>query len=375
MRILILVCGEGLGHTSRCIAIAKELVSADHEVHFGAYGYSQELIERKGYAVTTIPSEITLVGNAGTLDLKSSILRTLKQGSFFGILNIKKLIKMFHPDVVISDGYFTGILASKLMRKPSYLLMNQSNMEEFFMDRGISGRFLAMVVKKFYSRVFTIVDGIVIPDYPMPHTICRKNISFSDKIMKKVFYSGPVVGKAYGEVLPAQVQHPHVLSTVGGFGYRAPLFLKVIKAAEMSPEIHYTLLTGPSVDSDKFTDLPSNVSILQFISDQFPFIKGSDVIIAPGGHSTLMETLSFGIPVLSFPDIGHIEQQNNSSVIEENGLGYCFDYSTSPEEILSYIKEVVYNGKFVDNARSMRQLSEKLNGAASICKLLGKGAR
>jgi uncharacterized protein (TIGR00661 family) len=84
MRTLILVCGEGLGHTSRCIALAKELVSAGHEVHFGAYGYSQELIERKGYAVTAIPSEITLVGNAGTLDLKSSILKTIKKGSSLG---------------------------------------------------------------------------------------------------------------------------------------------------------------------------------------------------------------------------------------------------------------------------------------------------
>jgi UDP:flavonoid glycosyltransferase YjiC (YdhE family) len=42
-----LFAGKGLAH-SRCIALARELLSAGHEVHFGAYGYSQELIERKG---------------------------------------------------------------------------------------------------------------------------------------------------------------------------------------------------------------------------------------------------------------------------------------------------------------------------------------
>ncbi|WP_370572774.1 UDP-N-acetylglucosamine--N-acetylmuramyl-(pentapeptide) pyrophosphoryl-undecaprenol N-acetylglucosamine transferase [Methanomethylovorans sp.] len=370
MRTLILVCGEGLGHTSRCIAIARELVSAGHEVHFGAYSYSQELIERKGYTVSTIPSEITLVGEAGKLDLKTSIFETVKKGRFLGILVIKRLIRNVRPDVVISDGYFTGILASISMNVPAYIIMNQSNMEEFFMDRGVSGRILAKIVKKFYSGVFGIVDGIIIPDYPMPYTICRKNISFDDKLMEKVFYSGPVVGKTYGEVLPAQVLHPHVLSTIGGFGYREPLFLKVIKAAEMSPCIHYTLLAGPSVDPGKFTGLPSNVNILQFISDQFPYIKGSEVIIAPGGHSTLMETLSFGIPVLSFPDRDHTEQQNNAYVIAENALGYSLDYSTSSEDILMYLKEIIYNGKFVENTRSMRQLSEQMNGAAAICKLL-----
>ena len=370
MRILILVCGEGLGHTSRCIAIAKELVAAGHVVHFGAYGYSQELIERKGYMVSTIPSEITLVGEAGKLDLKASIFETVKKGRFRGILLLKDLIRSLKPDVVLSDSYFTGILASKSIHVPSYILLNQSNMEEFFINKGVSGRLLGELVKQFYQGVFRIVDGMIIPDYPMPYTICRKNISFDNKLMKKVFYSGPAVGKSSEDVEPAQVQHPHVLSTIGGFGYREPLFQKVINAAEMDPRIHYTLLAGPSVDPAKFTQLPPNVRILKFISDQFPYIKSSQVIIAPGGHSTLMETLSFGIPVLSFPDKDHTEQQNNASVIAENELGYCLDYSVSPDEILMYVKDIVYNGKFVGNARFMRQLSEQLNGAKAICKLL-----
>ncbi|WP_367343999.1 UDP-N-acetylglucosamine--N-acetylmuramyl-(pentapeptide) pyrophosphoryl-undecaprenol N-acetylglucosamine transferase [Methanomethylovorans sp.] len=370
MRTLILVCGEGLGHTSRCIAVARELVAAGHVVHFGAYGYSQELIERKGYMVSTIPSEITLVGEAGELDLKASIFETMKKGRFRDILLLKDLIRSFKPDVVLSDSYFTGILASKSMHIPSYILLNQSNMEEFFMNKGVSGRLLGALVKQFYQWVFRIVDGMIIPDYPMPYTICKKNISFDNKLMDKVFYSGPVVDKFSEDVEPVQVEHPHVLSTIGGFGYRELLFQKVINAAEMDPRIHYTLLAGPSVDPAKFTQLPPNISILQFIIDQFPYIKSSQVIIAPGGHSTLMEALSFGIPVLSFPDRDHTEQQNNASVIEENELGYCLDHSVPPDEILIYVKDIVYNGKFVVNARSMRQLSERLNGSKAICKLL-----
>ena len=109
MRILILVCGEGLGHTSRCIAIARELVSAGHKVHFGAYGYSQKLIEKKGYMVSTIPSEITLVGEAGKLDLKVSIFETVKKGRFRGILLLKDLIRSFKPDVVISDLFYRDL--------------------------------------------------------------------------------------------------------------------------------------------------------------------------------------------------------------------------------------------------------------------------
>jgi len=55
MKLLILICGEGLGHTSRCLALGKELISAGHETYFGAYGYSKKLIEKQGIRHTKSP--------------------------------------------------------------------------------------------------------------------------------------------------------------------------------------------------------------------------------------------------------------------------------------------------------------------------------
>ena len=88
-------------------------------------------------------------------------------------------------------------------------------------------------------------DGIIIPDFPMPHTICHKNLEFSEDIMKKVFYSGPLTGKTYEEVEILNFERPHILSTLGGFGYRESIFRKVISKAQMDSKIHYTLLSGP----------------------------------------------------------------------------------------------------------------------------------
>ena len=72
MKILLFICGEGLGHTSRCLALGKELLAAGHETHFGAYGYSKELVEKTGYRAHEIPPEITLVGTAGALNILTS---------------------------------------------------------------------------------------------------------------------------------------------------------------------------------------------------------------------------------------------------------------------------------------------------------------
>lgn len=370
MKVMIFVCGEGLGHTSRCISIGNEMLSAGHEVYFGAYGYSRDLIERKGFKTYKIPSEITLVGKAGSLNMKKSILATFRRGQFLGLVRIRKLLKRIRPDVVISDSYFIGMISAKSRNIPCSMIVNQSNMEEFFKGKGVSTRILAELVKTFYTGMFKMADRVIIPDYPMPYTICRKNLEFNRKTWEKVIFSGPLVSNGYNETVAEQLDRPHVLCTLGGFGYREPIFRKVIQAAAMDKSINYTLLSGPSVNPSDFGDVPENVRILQFISDQFPYLKSSDVVIAPGGHSTMMEALSFGIPMISIPDLKHSEQQNNARAIEEDGLGMKLDYSSSATDILDNVRLLIHDGKYRNKLMEMRLMASRLEGPAAVRKML-----
>jgi uncharacterized protein (TIGR00661 family) len=244
-------------------------------------------------------------------------------------------------------------------------------MEEFFMGKSIFMSSLGKMTKRFYTMVFRKVDGIIIPDFPMPNTICKYNIDFEERVLDSVFYSGPLVGKKYKEVREAELTRPHVLSTIGGFGYREPLFHKVIETARLDRNINYTLLSGPSVDSNKFTDLPKNVTIMKFIDDQFPYLKASDVVIAPGGHSMMMEALSFGVPIVSFPDIEHSEQENNAIALEEEGCGKCLDYSISPEKLLDHIHQIIDDDVYKEKTQHLRSLSHALNGPEAITEMLG----
>ena len=154
MKIMIFICGEGLGHTSRCLALGKELLAAEHEIKFGAYGYSKDLIEKTGYTTQEIPSEIKLVGKAGGLDLTGSIEATLKSAQLLGGPKVLKLLRDFKPDVVVSDSYYLGTLAAMVLKLPVYLIINQSNMEEFFKNRGVPVRIIGKLTKKFYKEVF-----------------------------------------------------------------------------------------------------------------------------------------------------------------------------------------------------------------------------
>lgn len=372
MKILILICGEGLGHTSRCLALGKEFLTDGHEVHFGAYGYSKEMVEKTGYEANEIPSEIKLVGKAGTLDFTGSIEATLKNADILGGPKLLKLIKDKDPDVVISDSYYLGALSAFTLRIPVYLIINQSNMEDFFKNRGVPLRILGKITKGFYNQIFEKVDKIIIPDYPLPYTVCKKNLSFTPKIEEKLFYSGPLIKEKYEEVEEIPLQKPHIVSLIGGFGYREPIFRKVLETAKLDTSIYYTLISGPSFDPSKITDLPENVQLLKFIKDTYPYLKSSDAVIVPGGHSTIMEALSFGIPILSFPDKGHSEQENNAAVIEEEGYGRMLSYSTPPPVILECIREVLEEKKYRNKTERLRKLARELDGPNAVRKMLEK---
>ena len=370
MRFLILMCGEGLGHTGRCIAIGKELLAAGHKADFGAYGYSKELIEKEGYNVHKIPQELRLVGNSGTFDLKGSIKSTLWAMDITGGYNLLNLLTNSRYDAVISDGYYLGVLAAHIKNIPVYIIVNQSNMIEFFKEKGIFMSLLGWATKMFYGKVYDIVHTIIVPDFPLPYTICRNNLSFSDKVQHKINYSGPIIRKGSKKATSKELMHPHVLCTIGGFGYRFPILQKVISTAKLDKDIHYTIVTGPNIRPEQLDEIPGNVEVQDFISDPFSYYKSTDIVISACGHGTTMETLSYGVPIMAFPDRGQKEQENNAQLIDEMGYGKKMDYEISSDSLLISIREVLESSEIKENAKMLKKLASEMEGAIFMRKLL-----
>ena len=366
MKFLLFMCGEGLGHTSRCLALGKEFLTARHEVYFGAYGYSKKLVEKTGYQVYEIPPEIKLVGESGIFDIKKSIKETLKNTSPSRFRKLLRLIEELKPDIVLSDGYYTGVLAAQTKKTPVYFIGHQFNMVEFFQKQDFLMTVAGKLIKSFYNYIFRSVDGIIVPDFPPPYSVNRKNFNFKKSINNTIFFSGPLIRYKYSEVESKTLQRPNVLSTVGAFGYRATIFRNVLEAAKLDQSIYYTFISGPGIDPNQFSKIPENVEFTGFTENPFPYYKGSDLVITAGGHGTILESLSFGIPVLSFPDKKHIEQENNATVLEEEGYGKKMSYLAEPETILACIRGILEKEEYCKKTRRLRELAEELDGPATV---------
>lgn len=236
---------------------------------FGAYGYSKELVKKTGYSAYETHPEIKLIGKTGTFDIGKSIKESLSNLSPAGFRRLLKLIEDLKPDVVLSDGYYSGILATRLKKVPVYFIGHQFNMEEFFQKKGSLVGAAGKLVKRFYKYIFSSVDGMIVPDYPLPYSVNRKNFTISRNINNNIFFSGPLIRCRYREVKAKPFKHPNVLSTIGAFGYRAAIFRKVLEAAKLDQDIHYTFISGPEIDPEQFPEILDNVEFTGFTITPF----------------------------------------------------------------------------------------------------------
>jgi UDP-N-acetylglucosamine--N-acetylmuramyl-(pentapeptide) pyrophosphoryl-undecaprenol N-acetylglucosamine transferase len=298
--------------------------------------------------------------------MMKSVQATIANIQVFGGPRVLKLIDEVEPDVIVSDSYYLGTLAGKAKGMPVYIMVNQTRMIEFFQDRGVPMKILGELAQGFYMTVFENVDRIIIPDYPPPYTVCRRNLRFTKDMVERVVYSGPLIRRRYGDAKAKKLRKPHVLSMIGGFGYRKRIFDNVLAAARLDKKIYYTLVSGPSVKPEDIADAPPNAKVVPFIPDPFPYIKGCDLVIAPGGHSSSIEAMSYGKPLLSVPDMLHSEQENNATVINEEGLGRRLSHHTPPKVILECIKEVLGDKNYGKRTARLRKLTKELNGPKNI---------
>ena len=83
MKVLIMPCGIGMGHASRCVTIAKKLQEEDVEVAFASYGCGYEMLDSYHEYKTLKLPEIKFYGEKGYLILNIQLKNQLTYPTSF----------------------------------------------------------------------------------------------------------------------------------------------------------------------------------------------------------------------------------------------------------------------------------------------------
>lgn len=281
MRVIISAGGTG-GHIYPALAIIdkiKEKEPSSEFLYIGTHNrMEKDIIPKRG-----IPFETIEIYGFNRKHLLKNV-KTLK--CFWkGIQDCKKMIKEFHPDVVIGvGGYVTGpvVYAAKKLGYKTFIHEQNS-------VPGKANLFLSKYVDKIGVSFKSSIKHF--PEYKTIFTgnPCSESASHCQSIAKT----------SYG-----LAQHKKLVYMVMGSLGSSKMNEFLIKTMNLFRNKEYQILfvTGKdSYEMVKKNNFPPNVFLVPYIDDQIRMMKNADIIVTRCGATTLSEIIALQIPSILIP--------------------------------------------------------------------------
>lgn len=300
MKVLISIVGVGYGHVTRAQALINELKKRDKnlEVRIAGYGRAYEYFNNK-YPTTR------LVGfRMPAKSFKLSIWGIVQKNSFapFNVLSdylkLRRLVKKFNPDVIISEFEPVSLRIGKNFKKRTIFVFNyDTNRKD-----PIVSKFLLQnsYIKLVYGMARKFAEKIVIT------SVCGSRMGKG-----KFVYVNPIIRQNPNELASKKslmkklgLKREPILVMLGGNEQGYFVGDEIVKIANRFDE---DFLIFGYKDFSK-----GNVKCFRFNANFLEYLKVCKCVIALGGHSTLSECVVFKKPTLVIPIPSHLEQMVNA---------------------------------------------------------------
>lgn len=317
MKILFVVCGEGLGHASRCLHLGHYLMQQGHSVHFAGYGKSYSFMEQhKCSNLHRTHREVCLEGENGFFSLRKTLwcskwilFDMIRSG-----LSVRQLIRNYHFDCVVCDTMYGGVLAARLEKTPVVFITNQNHFNGPHGTTNPVWKALNFLIRRYIH----LSDKVIIPDYPAPDTISEYNLVIPKGDEDRYVFTGP-----FFDFDPARYVNTRetIFTSFGGEPYKLPMYLMLKSIADRRKDLFFDVFyTGTELP-----DSSENFVSHGYVPNLYEHLAKAKIAILHGGLTTLHEALLFEKPVLIIMDPNHPEQQNNAKKIVDMGAGTSID--------------------------------------------------
>jgi len=357
MRVYFAPCGIGLGHVGRSVPIARKLLEQDVAVTFSTYREGASLIEKENLPLIKAPPIGFQVKPDGTIDFKQTAINPGPFVAYFTVLRQItaeiRTIGNFKPDIIVSDSRISPLLAARFSRIPRICILNQFQViiprKERFLRLARLADFGTLTL---IGLMWTSGNTVLIPDFPLPYTICTGNLNIPKPYRKNIRLIGPIL-PVRPEELPDQEELRNKL--------KLPLNKPVIFAPISGPIMERAFLTGvlreillefpeeyevvmslgyPNADSKPIRH--GNTTIYKWIPNRFEYLKACDLIIGRAGHGTITQSMCYGRPMVLVPTPSHTEQLSNAKQASDLGVAKVIQQeNVSKEKILEKVQQIL----------------------------------
>ena len=312
-RILVAPLGWGLGHATRCIAIATEIERQGGEVIWASDGRALQLLrhEYPNHQTLEMPSydvnygSGAMVWNIG-LQLPK-IIRAIRAEH----QRLRQIVKQQSITAIISDNRY-GCYHPEV---PSIFVTHQPNLI-------VPNMVLTWLARQAQAKLLQKFDQCWIPDYPeltesMAGTLAHGGIADT---LPNVSYIGPLTRFRAAEKKTSEYEMVAVLS--GPEPQRTFLEQKLLQQLANLP--YRVLIVRGIPDSSVIKKISLNIDMVSSLyTDKLAdVINNATLVISRPGYSTIMDLvgLNSGVRALFIPTPGQTEQEYLAKYFEHRGI-------------------------------------------------------
>ncbi|MCS7096015.1 MAG: glycosyltransferase [Nitrososphaerota archaeon] len=363
----MLSCSElGLGHVTRITLLGRELERRGHELFLYSGGGAYELLMREfksvfhctpvswyenAYGIITSASILNILFPMPYIDYEKEKFAIKKPSSIETVhryYDLRRRILQIKPDLIISDGDLHSLRLASRWKIPSIYVTNLIRPSVGLLPLLIPG-------ERFTERYVKNCSKIVVPDNPMPYTICEYNLGNLEHI--GIEDSVEFVGSFF-DMTPVEGEDKHIFASISGpVGTRVRLMKTVIPVLS---EMKMQSIVSLGETGKKVKIKVGNCTIYSWLTpkERRDFIANSKVVIFSGGHNTCFEVIKYMKPSICIPT--QPEQLANARKLQELN---CAIIAANKKQLAHAIQEMMNKGDFYRrNVRMLNKISEKFRG-------------
>jgi UDP-N-acetylglucosamine--N-acetylmuramyl-(pentapeptide) pyrophosphoryl-undecaprenol N-acetylglucosamine transferase len=376
MKVYIGCFGSGLGHAARMLEMARELDSGGSEIQFSSSGEVADLIARKGYRCNRIPLADVHYSDAGEFQVKETLLdwpsimaRTDSQ-LLAEITNIGR----FGPDAVLSDSALPTALAGKLLRVPTFSVLNQLNLTSSSQRKGTLSRLFSVGMSAGMGKLWGLSDGVFLPDLPPPYTISERNLWGSG--VENARYVGFLFSREESPPDEAAVEfskdkRPKLFWQVSGPPRTRAAFLQTaLEFAKGAERDYAVVVTGGDPSGSVSPRRIGGIWYYEWCPIADVYFGACDVVVSRAGHGTIAQAIANSKPMLLVPISKQPEQEGNAAKAAKLGMAMVLQQGELTRERIYAALHSLIAGSFRERAAGLGDVAARYDARSTIVSAL-----
>jgi len=361
VRVVILPFYHGLGHVVRCTRIATELVDRGAEVVVGAAADALRWPAARGIPTAPltelpplppVPDAPTPDGaRAPRPDAARPPLRLADEEYLrVALAEERALVRDVGADLVLADFRVTGPVSARLEGVRSATVVNTGFFSHPFPDvvREVRPALRRLGVPGDVADRL-LGDVVYVPDRSVFEPLAAVHDPLAVAALRgvdEIRHVGPVLaadpagvpGRAAARA--ALGLDPDARLLLVSLGGTAQGFATLRAVAGLLDDVpaRTVLVTGPNIDPALLAGHRADL-LLRTTDEPMLWASAADLVVTHGGHTSVMEALSLGRPLLALP--GHDEQRWNAGRAVALGAGEVLDPADVPTRFVPTVRRLL----------------------------------